>query len=122
MGLPRGGIEADVVIIRANINGAIANGPGIGGSTSSKGVDDNSVVASTSVDGRVVVDANGIGITPAIPPPAAVAVGIGIDIDDVVARTRLDAGVAGTGGIAPAAVPPPAAIAVGGSVDIDACA
>ena len=72
------------------------------------------------IDGGVVVDANSIGIATAIPPPpTAIAVRRGIDVDDVVPRTRLDAGVADASGVAPAAVPPPAAIAVGGSIDID---
>ena len=59
----------------------------------------NSVVASTSGDGGIVIDANGIGA--ATPPPASTIVGgTGINVDIVVPTSCLDAGVSDTCGVA----------------------
>ena len=44
----------------------------------------NGVVSSTSIDGGVVVDANGIGIATATPPPPTTIAGIGVDGDGIV--------------------------------------
>ena len=114
------GVEADEVIPRADINGAIAESPGIGVGTRCKGIDDNRVVASSCVDGGVVVDANGIGIATAVPPPpAAIAVGIGVDVDGVVTGTGIEVGVIEPFGVSGTTTPPPPAIAVGGRIDRD---
>ena len=110
------GVEADEVIARADINGAIAKSPGIGVGSCCEGIDDNRVVARASVNGGVVIDANGIGIATAVPPPpASIAVGIGVDADGVVTGAGIEVGVIEPYGVRGASTPPPS-VAVGRSI------
>ena len=119
MGLEGCGVEADEVIARADINGAIAKSPGIGVGSCCEGIDDNRVVARASVNGGVVIDANGIGIATAVPPPpAAIAVGIGVDVDGVITGAGIEVGVIEPFGVSGTTTPPPTA-AIGARVGVD---